>query len=536
MSYKKYPTIDDYTLHHPLDRRGQTEAFEVLQDWYYNSDKRFMIFSAPTGVGKTGIVSELSRYARTLALVRTKVLQDDVYASYRYRTIKGKRNYPCKNDPRNRQADVCNVSKEYKGNFCIKGGCQYYVELDKFTHSFRAATTYSKYLADKGKTQNYPDLFVCDEAHELSELVIDSAGLQVSIKYHPFMNGFGDYQKTDYLGFDDTIKLLRKMYQVAKRNAPKIEKSGSHPTKKELIKHQRAVIRHSRFLSRIEETANYIKQSERDDLNIWHSSISGPDGDILIKPMTAAYHFRDVMLFNESSSKVLLMSATISEYEAELLGIQDDYQFYEAPQQYPTALRPIYDLGQPGMGVKNLEKNPSLFNIQAVRISTVLKMRPDVSSVILTTSKEKACIITEHLTRMGHNVFNPPADVGTDLQLAAWESCRKPGAVCVSYNFWVGVNLSADKMLFLANVKYPDLRIPFERDRLDRSPREFNYRAAVYAVQGAGRIQRGYREDYLPMGNKMVFIVDGNFKKIKSFAPGDFAERIIPWPGRLPGS
>lgn len=523
------PIINAYISKHLLDRIGQQETFEVILDWYANSPQQYFILSAPTGVGKTAIIAEMSKYAWVMALAKTKALLSSVYNNYGFTELKGKRNHACAFAPHTHQADVCAIPDHFdaqeKYDICQGSGeCSYYVQLDEFKSSYQAVTTYAKFMTDK-KANNHPGLYSFDEAHELEEMVIEESGVNINInnlRSYPYLKGFGKLKNNDDLGFDEGIALMRKIYLVASQNPPVKPKGDSI---EEMVTYKRRMIRYRRFLDRIVSSGKLMADAEKEGLNIWHYSTEY-NGNFSARPMTAAYHFKNV--FGTGSTKTLLVSATISPYDAELLGLtEDEFVFYEAPQQYPPHMRPIYDLGQPGMGKKATDKNPSLWNIQALKISEQLKKRPDVSSVVVTTSKAKAAKIYNLLKRFGHDAFLPPENLGTDLQLAAWGNYRKSGAVCVSYNFWEGVSLKKDKMLFIAGIKYPDLSSAFQHAMAARSWKRFNHKAAMHLTQVSGRIQRGDLSDYLPIGNKQVFLVDGNYTRVLPFCPGDFSQRIV---------
>lgn len=538
------PKLYNYTMPHPLDRTGQQEAFEAVAKWYAESDKQYMILSAPTGLGKTGILAQMSSHARVMALARTKVLLDSVYAGdYDFDQLQGKGNHPCRISPITHRADVCalpdTISTDDRHEQCTDSGlCSYYVELDKFRRSHKAVTTYAKYVSDRNlQSYNSPDLYAFDEAHEVPEAVIERAGINMNTsntKKYPYLDGFPGLTDDEDMPFEDGIKVMRALYSTAAKNRPVQRKLQSEMTVKEEIEFKRQVMRHTQFLKRIEESGKMMVKSNDEGINIWHYS-SSYSGDFSARPMSAEYHFKQI--FGTGDRKTLLMSATITPLIANQLGIDpNDFEFHEAPQQYPVYMRKIWDLGLPSMGKMATDKNPALRVMQAQRISDILKLRPDVSSVILTSSKVKANRLTAMLRQYGHDVFTPPIALGTDKQLKAWEKYRKPGATCVSYNFWEGVSLDLDSMLFIADFKYPDLGTPFERARADRSWEVFYYRGAVYVAQGSGRIQRGHLRDYLPVGGpgnmvgKMVFLAAGNYSRIAKLAPGDFAQRITPWP------
>lgn len=533
----KLPQLYDYTLPHKLDRVGQVEAFEAVMEWY-EGPKQYMILSAPTGIGKTAVVAEMSKYARIMALARTKVLLTSVYkGDYNFDELQGKINHPCRVSPVTHRADVCAMGdefdKEERYELCEgSGGCSYYVQYDKFCASERAVTTYAKYTTDR-REYNSPSMFIFDEAHEVPDLVIERSGINLDVNKHKFLKGYGLISDHDDIGHEVGIEMMRKLYTTAVKNAPKLKKARSKMSTAENLEFTRSVIRHRQFLKRLEESGKLMVESDLQGLNIWHYS-STAAGNFSARPMSAGYHFKHIL--NTGIQKTLMMSATIDEKFSEFVGLTpEEVTFYQAPQQFPVTMRRIYDLGVPGMGHAATKKSPALYNIQAVMISNVLKLRPDVSSVILVTSKVKAYNLGEKLQRLGHDVFVPQPGVGTDIQLKTWENYRKPGAVCVSYNFWEGVSLNNDHMLFIAGIKYPDLGSAFEKARANRSWSEFNYRAAINVIQGTGREQRGYLTDYLPVGSptnltgKMVFIADGNWARIAPFAPGDFVERIVPW-------
>ena len=522
------PTIIHPYEMHPLDRRGQQETFDAVLKWYFGP-KQYLILSADTGLGKTAIIAALSRYTRILSLVSTKLLQDDTYGEYRFPTLKGKANYPCAFNP-DYQADVCAIPAHITGQareaICQSGGCQYYEKLYDLCYSPRACLNYSKYLSDGEQDFNRPGVLALDEAHELPEIVIESSGFATNIKLNRFLKGYGPFDINDDIPIEQAIEMMRRMYRIALVNIPSLEKTTTQTTK-EIIRHRRRLKRHQSYIDRIVGTAKRAMGSEEQGHNIWHFSTTY-SGEFSAKPITASADFKSIMRIGRR--KCILLSATITPMIADMLGIEkSEFEFYEASRPYPAYLRPVYDLNVKGMGHKQTKKAPALWSIQSVKISNILKQYPEWSAVILTSSKAKGSALAGRLKALGHDVFTPPLDIGTDKQLEAWKAYRKPGAVCISHNFWTGVSLREDRLLFIASIRFPDISTPLEKARMGRSMKEFLYRAAVYLVQGCGRNQRGFLEDYLPVGQRFVFLADGNYKRVKAFAPGDFKERLRPW-------
>lgn len=551
MELIKHPG-DAWVMPHELTRKGQNEAFIELIKFMNSADKSIFCLDAPTGTGKTGIVARLSEYFRVMALVRTKNLQDTVYeGGYGFPSLKGKGSYPCNHARELEEYSAENCAINYTaisretgmselqifGEYCGPKKCPYHIQKELVMESNRMVTNYSKFLLDP-KIHNKPQVLVFDEAHELVDLVIDMAGATFNFIESKFIT-MDPLRVNEDIPIDQGLSILRGLYADVASNRP------VQPTKFKSEGHRRFFVRevqrYERLLAKILGLGLMVKedynvnvskdQSSTNERSLWYFH-STSDGCFHVRPLTAKYHFNKLFI-RSNTRKYITMSATIKPEIFTYLGAPlGDVEYHRVEPLYSPQLRPIVDLKCPRMGYSNFKKNPNIQFLQAVKISEAIKNKWEVdgeksSGVILVSSKAKARNLGKFLSNMGFNIFIPPDNAGTDIQLKAWEDARRPGTICISWNFWEGVSLDDDKILIIGSIPFPDLSSPFERARFELDPGEFLWRGAVKFTQGLGRIWRGNPTDYIPWGNKFVSIADANYTRVLKKCPGDVGECII---------
>ena len=132
--------------------------------------------------------------------------------------------------------------------------------------------------------------------------------------------------------------------------------------------------------------------SNGSDMRDWYYETT--DKSLLIKPLTAKYHFKRLF---DVAEKVVLMSATIRPSIASRLGLsEDEFDFMEVPSIWPTPTRLVYDLGAPLMNWENRQK-PEVREEQAMLIASVLN--PNKSGIIHTMSKAQSYELFDLLKR-----------------------------------------------------------------------------------------------------------------------------------------
>ena len=480
-----------YELPHPLDRKGQKEAFEYI----INSPYRFVFVQAPTGSGKSAWVAEASKTLKTLVLVHTKSLQSANYQdSYGFDILYGKSNYPC--------LDWHNSKLGYRTDDCdIKGcGCPYYQQFATCVDSERASLNYAKYLRTRRFVELHnPDILFLDECHQLPNIVTDYVGITIR-----WDNEFVQWQPDSLSGELEPERAISILTDIWSRIA------HSEPKKNRDLK------RHRQWryqLQKVETTLDLFSGKD------WY--FEATDEKITCKPLTAKYHF---LPFFDTAPKVILMSATLNaNLLASELGI-DEYDTYTVPNVYPAPMRRIWDLNVPSMNYRSTEEDRDR---QAKIIADSIKSQPTHwSGVVHVTSKRQPCDdMAQRLRYNGIDIFIPPKEAPTEVQLQSWYRNRQPGRICIAWSFHEGVDLGDDQICITAKVPYASIAEGYEQARVDYSPEFYRQQTAWKLEQSVGRVRRGRLEHYIP-SQKFVAVADRSWRGLKRLLSEDFKQSI----------
>lgn len=539
---------------HPLDRvshKGnsvQSDAFKRV----FASDKKYVILEAPTGIGKSAIAAYLSLFKRVLVLTSEKSLQNQYEEAYKFNILKGKGNYPCgvtkytdyrdkytaencacddqhymETESEHREVyEMFDSSKSFKSQFCTPQRCAYKRYKTYLKNSDAGCLNYAKFLTEAHEDWNKYDWLVLDEGHELPEITKEHSSLTIKFN-NPFLDGLMKLPTIDNIKVIYNIHLARIIERLAD-NMP-------HEDNKDAMKK----------FDRLYQKVTYIKQLlgralENNEEIYWYAQCT--KDQLEIKPLTAKYNFKrlfDRMVGEggeESTTKFLIMSATIGPWIGDMLGIDpSEIEYISVENLFAPKDRPIYVVeNAPKMSGKNTgygcENHKDLI-AQANMIAAIVKKRLDFSHVVLTNSKSHAFGLRNNLIKHGIKCF-VPSNEGTEAKLESWDTNRKPGSVVISYSFWTGVNLGDDESIIIA--KIPFLPIggegSYERASFDFSMKNWRILSALKLVQGAGRVRRGdpshYGYDKNGKAKRNVFIVDSNFSRIKSDLWKDITDAV----------
>jgi Rad3-related DNA helicase len=177
-------------------RDEQRRAIEFVLE-SFASGKRFVVVSAPTGLGKSAIAVTVARAMQTDAYVLTpqKVLQEQYVNDFGpdkldlMRSIKSASNYDCRNvfgQTCGETRRVIAMLKKRKDTKmpeeleCCKQACPYLEDKTAFMNSPLGITNFSFFLAETmyAKQLKPRGLLVCDEAHGVEAQL--SAFIEVS--------------------------------------------------------------------------------------------------------------------------------------------------------------------------------------------------------------------------------------------------------------------------------------------------------------------------------------------------------------------
>lgn len=530
---------------HPLDRPYQLESYQNL----ISSTKKWIVIEAPTGSGKTAWAAQSGHdFFKSLALVRTKSLQEQYASSYQFNVVKGKGNYDCWHNSMD-SADLCEIDT-YDLQSCEKNRkhececkktcrfmvelkemcreeCPYYVACNKFVGSYHGSLNYTKYLLElyeKGLVERFmPASLFLDEAHELSNLTCEWSGITFTWRSKRgvpnYVLDFADIPpeiNPEQLGQELSramgLQWLIDLKQSLIDNRPPKPWRGC-PT--DITKEWK---RWNELFLRVDNTLSLIYQGRE----LWY--IKSDNEGFLAKPLTARFHFPH--LFNKAP-KVVLMSATIGQFStfAAELGLSD-YEAIQVPNSWPAPLRPIEDLGGPEYTYK-MDENER--NHHAQLIASRIAACPDWwSGIVHVTSKAMANELGQRLRYLlNRPIMIPFEGWGTEQAIDEWYGfCeREKGALVVSWAFWEGIDAGRNQISIVARCPYPDFKSAYEKARFEFDRRAALQRIANQVVQAWGRVRRGRAEDYGP--SKLVAICDAKWKRLRNYISQDIMESIV---------
>ena len=512
------PTPADYNLSHDKFRPGQLDSINWLDNLWTNQAESTGILYAPTGSGKTLLTAAASTFGKSVALCKNKSLQSENYdKGYGAIPLYGKSNYPCIHHDAldGAMANEC-LYPENMYECDVASSCHYLMAKDKIKQSDYVSLNYAYWLSAswvRNQKQFPIDILTLDEAHQLSDVVLDWAGCTVNestrrqwdLPVFPVIMG---YSPVAYEWLMDSMDIL-------KRTGKLLTSEG---------KNKKAIQCH-RLLSKLDATAHAFAEVEDD----WYVRSGGATGKFIAKPMTAKHHFNTY--FGSDDRLTILMSATIGNVDtfANELGISE-FNYRAVPNAWDAASRPVADIGAPRIS-KNTK--PHEYARQAKLIADDIKAHdPSWSGVIHVNSKSQAYSLASMLSKFGlsDRIWVIP-EKGTDQQLAAWNYRKKKvsNSIVVSWSFWEGIDMVTERLCYVAKVPFINIGNPYELARMKRFPQYAKLRVAQKLEQGLGRTRRGNDGDYDIDGqiNGRVVIADGNWTRVKGMLSSDLRGAIV---------
>jgi len=531
------PNPRDYGLPHDTWRKHQ---FETLVWLLADERPSTIVIESPTGSGKTSWPAAASRDLRVVSLVRTKSLQMSNYEKeYGFDAHYGRGNYLCKHpgaDP-GTMCDQCMYLDSGSMHNCpASSSCLYLISKDKALHSRKASLNYAYWMTASGwRVQYPPDMLVCDEAHNLSDIVLDWVGVTLGrreseewdLPPYPEIEGSGGgvLIKTES-PTDIALAWLSKAYQSMTAWCSRLEKADD----------KTPFLKADRLRGKIGNTMNALERCPDD----WYIK-SGPrarryrgkmEPAFLCKPLTARHH---AGRYFSGDFDAVLMSATIGNPDtfAAELGLED-WVFKAVPNQWPPERRPVHVLDAPKMGYKSTQQD---YERQANVIAEAIKsVDPTWSGFIHVTRKDEAKLLADRLARRGlqDRVWVTPGHktyVGTDRQIKAWEARKRrhPNSICVSWSMWEGIDGRDEKICIAAKTPFGSLGDPYEKARMRYSGKFYLQRAAWQLEQGLGRTRRGREQDYDGSNGEkhgLVCIADGNYTRVRSYLSSSMKQSL----------
>ena len=557
----------ELSLPHDAWRQYQRETAEWCLDL-----QGVGILDASTGSGKTSYAGACAYAHKTIALCRTKNLQQENYGdTYGFQVLFGRGSYPCVHpdaQPGATCADCLHIERgESTGggmSGCPHSGeCVYLNQKHKVLNSNRASLNYAYWLSSVGVRQRDTEYLFLDECHQLSDLVLEWAGCSITnaerlkwgLPLFPLASSKTVSSSKSLVQIEDSstdriLDWLSESIGILEGTLPELELTDKWGQPLPMNEEQRKLLNEGeQLLRKLRSTLEGLVVVEED----WFVQ-SGPLAltwgeerrpGMLVKPLTARYHYPRFFPsgseseMDERHPRCVLMSATIGDFDtfAQELGIQA-FEGRRVPSQWPAERRPIYILDVPKLNYKSALED---YDRQAQAIAqAILTVPKDWCGIIHVTRKKEATLLANRLARYGlqDRVWVP--ENGSTIWMAQqWErrKLRVAGSLMVSHAFHEGFDGLEERICVTAKVPFAFLGDPYEVARQRRSGSFYLQRAAWSLMQQLGRTRRGREVDYDVPGERrgLCLIADANWRKLSGLGKGkqylseDFVESVIEW-------
>jgi len=546
-----------YKLPHNSFRPHQHESIlwadDIKLDRLGNPIPKITEQSTGSGKSDIAIATSINR-KQTVVLTESRNLQTQ-YSNIFTDAISlfGRANYPCVHEQAKLGATAEDCLHRTNMRDCLRfETCPYVRQKASALSSNRTILNYAYWLTTFSQWK--PAYLVMDEAHNLSDIVLNYVGMTISeheckrwgLSRIPVVGepSRGMLVQSEYTVTDATKAVNDWLERSVDRLAMLVRydtHNGQLTEDGKLAYRLRQKLENTRRAMELSVGTNetehwYIRSGKQ------YGSFHGKEEMTLVcKPLTARYDFK--RLFTKELRATLLMSATIGNMKtfAKELGIKE-YDGRVVPNQWKPEERPIYVLPISSMGHSKTTNDPELFNEQARVIAEAILAQPhEWSGLILVTRKVEAKLLADRLAKYGDlagRLFIMPGYDGEytpteqQVKLLAERMQEVPNTICTTWSLWQGFDGVDQKICIVAKVPFPYIADDFEKERMKYDGSMFLQRTAWQLEQGLGRTRRGNPSDYDVNGQKngFVAIADGSWVRVKKYLSESTREAIVDYP------
>lgn len=526
-----------------IPRNEQITAIDIAINAFINSDKRFFILEAGTGIGKSGIAVTVAReieercnpgnylpgsyFITTQKLLQNQYIKDFGSCNKPVLNLMGSVNYTCSHNKKINCSEGLRALKTMPKNDpmfikCTRN-CAYKNAKETFLKGKFGITNFSYFLAETnyaGKLEPR-QLLVIDEAHniedELSRFVEISisenfASKVLKLRFPELGTQFKAHKwvKETYLPkLVSYYKHMEKMIEKLIGDASKLKQFEQVAKQFDLVdKHLCKINRFLEVYNKENWVFNDVPENNRSSRKLEFKPI-----DISV--------FSESILFNRGE-KVLLMSATILNKQAfcESLGIaDDDCEFLHIPSPFPVENHPINVIPVGSMGSRSIEQ--TLPNLAFV-VKEILKEHKGQKGIIHAHTYRIAKYLKNNIRGykiLIHDSFDREEVLEKHIN-------SKEPTILLSPSMAEGVDLKDDASRFqiICKVPYPFLGDKLVKKRMNKWKWWYPLQTAKKIVQSVGRSIRNEND------HADTYILDGDWDKFynrnKNLFPKEFRDSI----------
>lgn len=512
---KASEVIEVIKKHFPFEeaREGQLEIIlKALKA--YSSGKKYVILSAPTGVGKSVIGYTLATMLNnSYVLTSQKVLQHQYYDDFKIPFVLGRANYQClkmKNSTCDAGWCMGIAEKECRdshGNVT----CPYLISKVNALCNAHSNLSYAYLLAlnstDRGEEKDVRNLIICDEAHTLEKELLNVYHLNVRESLLKWIGIEGlSIPKTfidDEAAIDWTLKdLASAVSTITSYWDGKVK--GLVKLKK--TREFKNAMQKFNAAKDLKEKLSYLQalRAENQTLVVQHE----PETSIAIKPLCCKSIFQRIL--DPLGLHFLFMSATILNPHKfiETLGLEESLcEIIECDSPFPVENRLIHFEPVGSLSYRSkLATMPKLI----AKIDQILKKNPNVKGIIHTVNYEIADMIVEKL-KFSSESYRLILPKGNDKQmlLDAFYESQDP-LILISPSLTEGIDLKDElsRLCIICKVPYPSLADKWTKTKMENDREWYLTQTCTTLVQMSGRSIRS-KEDFAT-----TYILDSDFMNL----------------------
>ena len=487
----------------PSPRAGQKELITKILS-AYESGKKFVVLSAPTGVGKSCIGLAVANYfGNSYILTSQKSLQQQYYDTLQVPFVLGRKNYQCIQLP-DRTCDIgkCLGKENKKCNVCPYGTAKAFC-----LNSPHSGLNYAYFLNLIQSPQKtfQKKILVCDEAHNLEEELLKIYTPKVdifTIKNLALGSSSKDLPKpgTD-MELDWLINTLlpkTKKELAFAQNQMNSFKDGKSESSKKIAKR---FVWIRELLCKLEMINSVAERGEE-------IIITNTGEEITYRPLKANGIFGKTLL--QEGDKFLFMSATIVNPSNFLydLGIpKEEAEIIECDSPFPIENHPIYYSPAGSMSYKKKQETyPKLVKL----VDKILNLYPNDKGIIHTVNYEIAEKIETALkfSKNSKRIIIPRGQ-NRQEQIDYFTKADFP-FVLLSPSLQEGIDLKDDLARFciICKVPYASLKDEWVIKRMKDNQNWYTTKTCSSLVQMTGRCVRTETD------HADSYILDSDFEKL----------------------
>jgi len=530
-------------------RQEQINAIEFAINAINNSDKRFCIIEAGTGVGKSAIGLTLARYLDSNVpskegfdpgsyfLTTQKILQKQYEKDFggpkedQMKSVYSSSNYQCKyhkaNDCRTSQQMLKSEGKTSGAFFkACKFQCKYKKAKKAFLESPESVTNFPYFLTESTFSGGIGPrrVLVIDEAHNTEQVL--SSFVEVGVSQY-FAEKIVKCKWPDKITPINFVKWIENVYK------PKLSSQIMHFEKQieemgiaSRIKEMSSLsLRYDMMTGHSDKLDKFLKNYDKDN---WVMEKQETEKRGYVKVIYRAIdisNYAEEYLFR-LGQKIVFMSATILNPEsfAKSLGIdKNDFESISIPSPFPKENRPIINASIGSMSSKSIE-------------STLPKLKDAVKAIMNEHKNEKGIIHCHTYKIANYLKNNIKGSLGKRILIHDSKNRdavlkkhmnSKDSTVLLSPSMTEGVDLKGDLSRFqvICKVPYPWLGDPIVKKRMHKFPNWYSLKTAMTVVQSVGRSVRNSED------TAITYILDSDwdrfYKRNKALFCEDFKRLIV---------